>query len=54
MKKIILLLSVIIGSLLMQSCICCDHDFWGPGYGHHDYGHYHHGGYYGRPHPSRW
>ena len=36
MKKMILLLAVILGSLLMQSCFC-EHDFWGPGpvvYGH--------------------
>ena len=35
MKKMIFLLAVILGSLLMQSCIC-EHDFWGPGvvYGH--------------------
>ncbi|MBQ6964662.1 MAG: hypothetical protein IJP82_03095 [Bacteroidaceae bacterium] len=38
MKKIIFILSVIIGSLMFQSCFC-EHDFYGPGYGHyHGYG----------------
>ncbi|MBQ0046725.1 MAG: hypothetical protein KBT33_04325 [Prevotellaceae bacterium] len=42
MKKFILLLSVILGSLLFQSCFC-EHDFFGPDYGHHGH-YYHHGG----------
>ena len=33
MKKMILILSVILGSLLFQSCFC-EHDFFGPGYDH--------------------
>ncbi|MBQ7142618.1 MAG: hypothetical protein IJR84_06135 [Bacteroidaceae bacterium] len=33
MKKLILFLAVIIGSLLMQSCIC-DYCLFGPDYGY--------------------
>lgn len=53
MKKVIFLLTVILGSMLMQSCFCCDHGFYGPGYGYYDrgpHGGYHGGGHYGH-HP---
>lgn len=48
MKKIILLLTVILGSLVFQSCFC-EHDLFGPDCGYH---HHYHGGHHGGYH--RW
>jgi len=46
MKKIILLLTVILGSLVLQSCFC-EHDLFGPDYdcyhGYHGGHHHYHG-----------